>query len=211
MRNCVYFVENGGEVPGAAVLAGGFGFRRDGSWRGGAAPAGAAGVLVDDRQPPGLRGAEAAAAALGAWEGWIVLDFERPPGPGAERLARLLAGKRAVVPPSMAALPHAAVVIGPWQGGGSFDCWLAAERARYGAVILDAAPLQARAAPGSPWQPWTGPLPEEGCPCAAGCLHRRLPDGSILFWDTRATLEQRCRNAGVPVILFEADLAGMKE
>ena len=205
MKNYVYYAGNGNISTETGLLAAGFGFRQDGAWRGGTPLPEAAGLLVDDRFPPSLRGAEAAAGALRGYGGVIVLDFERPPGPGAERLARLLAGQRVVTPPGLAALPHAAVLAGPWRGG-PFDRWLEAQQARYGALVLDGLPLLVRGRPGQPWTPWTGPPPAAGFPCpGAGCLHRRLADGSVLLWDTKATLAARCRAAGVAVIVFAAD------
>ena len=191
-------------------LAGGFGFTREGLWRGGVLPGEAAGLLIDDRNPPSVRGAEAAGRALRDWSGWIVLDLERPPGPGAERLAQALAGKRTAVPPALAGLPHGAVLAGPWTGAGSFARWLGAQQDRYGPLVLDALPLRVRGRPGEGWAPWTGPLPETGYPCpGAGCLQGRLADGSVLLWDTRETLAERCRAAGVAAVVFGADWEGL--
>lgn len=209
MKTCFYFGENGGDFPGGAELVPGYGFTAAGLWRGVALPRpgpGTAGLMADDRNVPSVRGAEAAAAALGDWTGLVVLDFERPPGPGAVRLVRALAGKRLVVPPALAALPHEAVLAGPWSGTGSFSRWLAALKERYGALVLDGAPLRSRTCPGGVPEPWTGPLPEGGFPCpGAGCLHRRLADGSVLLWDTKETLAARSKAAGVPVIVFMQD------
>ena len=174
-------------------------------------PLRAAGLIVDDRFLPDRRGLAAARQALGGWRGLLIFDFERPPSPLAAELVRALSGARRVLPPAWAELPHAAVLVGPWPGRPAFPRWLEARRARYGEVILDAAPLRAVAAPGGPWKPWPAPLPDEGFPCPAlGCLHRRLPDGRLLFWDTKETLRTRLRSAGVPAIVFSADWAGFE-
>ncbi|MBQ1679138.1 MAG: hypothetical protein II062_06385 [Oscillospiraceae bacterium] len=226
MKTCIYFVEKPGfpasaaELPpGAERLVRGWGFTPEGRWRPLPLPAGAAGLLLDDRFPPSDRGAAEALRALDAWEGLILLDLERPPGPGTAALAELirqLAGHGPVLPSAWAALPHGAVLIGP-RIGGDFPRWLAQQRRHCPAVVLDALPLRhaaqprsgARAAlspPGTGWRPWTGPLPGSGFPCpGAGCLHRRLPDGSVLLWDTKETLTQRCRAAGVPCLVFRED------
>ena len=226
MKTCIYFVEKPGfpasapELPpGAARLVRGWGFTPEGRWRPLPLPTGAAGLLLDDRFPPSDRGAAEALRALDAWEGLILLDLERPPGPGTAALAELirqLAGHRPVLPPAWADLPHAAVLIGP-RIGGDFPRWLAQQRRRDPAVVLDALPLRhaaqprsgtqaALSPPGTGWRPRAGPLPGSGFPCpGAGCLHRRLPDGSVLLWDTRETLTQRCRAAGVPCLVFRED------
>lgn len=202
MKTYIYTAEN----PGGAELAGGFGFTAAGLWRGGALPPGAAGLMLDDREPPSPRGLEAARAALRAWSGLVVLDFERPPDAWAEQLTRGLDPARVLLPPAFARLPHGAVLIGPWMGGGSFARWLTQQRERYGAVVLDGLPLRTAARPGGARTRWTGPLPDAGFPCpGAGCLHRRLEDGTLLFWDTEQTLRSRIEAAGVPVIVFEAD------
>lgn len=206
MKNCIYFVENssgGGRRP---ALRPGFGFREDGSWRGRPLPAEADGVLVDDRYLPDRRGLETALRILGDWRGPIVLDLERPFSPLLGRLVQALSGADAVVPPAYAGLSNAPVLVGPWPGGGSFAAWMDRQRARYGAAVLDAAPLYCRAVPGGPWEGRTGPVPERGFPCpGAGCLHRRDRDGALWFWDTQETLAARCAAAGVPCIVFAAD------
>ena len=196
----IYFGDRG------EVLAGGFGFTEAGLWRGGALPEGTAGLIVDDRFLPDRRGLEAARRALGGRKELLIFDFERSPSPLSAELIRDLAGARAVLPPAWAALPHEAVLIGPWTGEAPFPRWLAAQRERYGPVILDGLPLRAAAAPGGNWAPWTGSLPETGFPCPGlGCLHRRMEDGRILFWDNRETLTARIRTADVPVIVFSED------
>ena len=188
------------------ALAGGFGFTAAGAWRGGALPAGAAGLILDDRFLPDRQGLAAARQALAGWRGLLILDFERPPSPLLSELARSLAGARTVLPPAWAELPHEAVLIGPWPGRPAFPLWLEGQRARYGEGILDAAPLRASAVPGGPLEPWAGPVPESGFACPGlGCLHRRLPEGRIVFWDTRETLTARLRAAKVPAIVFSAD------
>ena len=88
----------------------------------------------------------------------------------------------------------------------AFPRWLEAQRNCYGRVILDAAPLRAAAAPGGPRRFWEGPPPERGFLCPGlGCLHRRLEDGTVLFWDTAQTLSARLAAAEVPAVVFRAD------
>ena len=206
MRKCVYFVKQCKNDPPGPRLAAGYGFQRDGAWRQIPLPEDAEGLLLDDRFAPSRQGLEAAAAALAAWEGFLVLDFERPPGPWAGALAARLPARRLICPPELAELPHAAVLVGPWLGGGSFARWLETLRRRWGALLLDGAHLRRRLRPGCPGADWEGPLPDSGFPCpAALCLHRRLPDGSLLLWDTKETLTARHGAAGVPVVLFQSD------
>ena len=194
------------------ALAGGFGFTEAGLWRQLPFREETTGLIIDDRFLPEGRGIEAARRALAGWTGLVICDFERPPSRLLTELAEALAGAQTVLPPAWAALPHGAVLVGPWMGETPFPRWLAEQRARYGAVVLDGLPLRAAAAPGGAWKPWTGPLPETGFPCPAlGCLHRRLPDGRLLFWDTRETLAGRIRSADVPVIVFSEDWERLRE
>lgn len=206
MSISVYLWENGMKFPGGAALIPGFGFTEGGLWRARPVPAGTAGLIVDDRFPPDRRGLAAARQALAERKELLIFDFERPPSPLLAELLRALGGKRAVLPPAWAALPHAAVLIGPWTGERPFPRWLEAQRNCYGRVILDGAPLRAAAAPGGPRRLWEGPLPEQGFPCPGlGCLHRRLEDGTVLFWDTAQTLSARLAAAEVPAVVFRAD------
>lgn len=230
MKTCIYFVEKPGapDLPPRSAaeaaqkaerLVRGYGFTPKGRWRPLPLPAGAAGLLLDDRFPPSRQGLETALRTLAAWDGLILLDLERPPGPGTGTLAELirqLDGRGAILPSAWAAQPHGAVLIGP-QSGGGFARWLEEQRRRYANVVLDALPLRysaqprsgAQAAlppPGAGWRLWTGPLPGAGFPCpGAGCLQRRLADGSVLLWDTKETLAARCRKAGVPCLVFRED------
>ena len=205
MKNCVYFVKQSEKMPHGPRIAPNYGFRPDGAWRGQSLPEGCAGLLLDDRFPPSRRGLEAAAEALAHWTGLIVLDFEKPLRPETEALAARLAGERLVCPPCLAALPHAALLAAPGWGG-DYMRRVEALRARYGELLLDGAPLRHRVRPGGARTPWERALPAEGFPCSGAlCLHRRLEDGSLLFWDTKETLTARCWAAGVSVIVFEAD------
>ena len=168
--------------------------------------------MVDDRFLPDRRGAEAARRALGRWKGLVICDFEGAPSPLLSELVKALAGARVVLPPAWAALPHAAVLVGPWTGELPFSRWLENQRARYGEIVLDGLPLRAAAAPGGPREPWPGSLPAMGFPCPGlGSLHRRLPDGRVLFWDTRETVKARICAAGIPVIVFSEDWERLRE
>ena len=211
MKKCTFYVNSPGASARTPVLAAGCGFRQDGAWRGQPLPE-AAGLLVDDRFLPDRRGLAAALRSLAQWQGLLVFDFERPRHP---LLAELIAGlgeKELAVPPAYGELPHTAVLVGPWPGGGSFDVWISACRERYGALILDGAPLRCRAAPGCAWTPWEGPLPAQGFFCRGlGAMHRRMEDGAILFWDTRETLTDRYRQGELPVILFLEDWERLPE
>lgn len=206
MKKCFYFAENQKKISEAACMMPGFGFTADGLWRGIPLPMQEGGLLIDDRHLPNPSGIAAACRSLADWTGLIVLDFERKPAAPLAALARALSGKRVILPPSYAKLPHAAVLIGPWQGEAEFSRWLSQRRACYRHVVLDAMPLRVQCFPGGRRTRWRQKLPESGYPCPAlGCLHRRLPDGSFLFWDTRQTLSARLAAAGVSAILFESD------
>jgi hypothetical protein len=199
MEFSIYFGEN------EEKLAAGCGFTEAGLWRNFSLSE-ETGIILDDRFLPDRRGLAAARRALADWEGLLICDFERSPAPLPAELVKALAGAQVVLPPAWADLPHAAVLIGPWTGEVPFPRWLEAQRARYGAVVLDGLPLRAAAAPGRAREPWPGPLPETGFPCPGlGCLHRRLEDGRVVFWDTRETLAARICAAGVPVIVFSED------
>lgn len=212
MKTCVYFAESMELSSGPTHLALGYGFHPTGLWRNLPLPAGAAGLVVDDRFAPDRRGAAAARQALSAWEGLVIFDFERPRQPLLAELITALAGREVVLPPAWAGLPHGAVLIGPWRGGGSFANWLQAQRRRYGRVVLDGAPLRHRAVPGRSWTPWSGSLPARGFSCPGpGCLHCRRSDGSVLFWDTRQTLMARLEAADVPSIVFRSDWDVLEE
>lgn len=223
MKTCIYFAESAGfsgrdgavprqEGPAEALrLAVGYGFTPQGGWRGLPLPTGAAGLMLDDRWLPDRRGLAAAAEALAAWTAPIVLDFERPPSASASGLIAALAGKTLILPAAYAAQPHAALLAGPWRGGGLLP-WLDRTCRRWGAIWLDALPLRYCQRPGAPRTPWTGPLPGLGFPCPGpGCLHRRLEDGTVLFWDTKETLTARCTAAGVPCIIFREDWERLPE
>ena len=128
MKNCIYFVEKpefsrnpaaeasgpasaaARRPPESALLVRGYGFTPEGFWRPQPLPAGAAGLLLDDRFLPNRQGRELCLQALSAWDGLILLDLERRPGPGtaalAEALARLGRPERIVLPPAWAKLPH---------------------------------------------------------------------------------------------------------
>ena len=216
MKTCIYFVEKPGfpasasyGPPGAERLVRGYGFTPDGSWRPLALPAHAAGLLIDDRFLPSRPGLDAALRSLADWKGMILLDLERLPGQGSDALTELirrLAGREPVLPAAWASLPHGAVLAGPRQNRADFMGWLAGQKCRYGSVVLDALPLRCFAPPGQGWQPWTESLPLTGFPClGVGCLHCRLADGSVLLWDTKETLTERCRSAGVPCLVFRED------
>ncbi len=223
MKTCVYFAENrkipasGGRPPApppetAGKLRLGYGFTAAGLWRELPLPEPGAGLVADDRFLPNSRGLEAARRVLEAWDGLILLDLERPPQPGLAGLIRDLEGKRLILPPAYGALPHAGVLVGPWRGDRPFLRWLEACRARWGTLFLDAAPLRCRARPGSPLLPWEGALPEEGFPCPGlGCLHRRLEDGSVLFWDSRRSLMERLEPTGVPAVVLASEWQALPE
>lgn len=242
MKNCIYFVEKpefslspaaeasgpasaaARRPPESALLVRGYGFTPEGFWRPQPLPAGAAGLLLDDRFLPNRQGQELCLQALSAWDGLILLDLERRPGPGtaalAEALARLGRPERIVLPPAWARLPHGALLLGPSEHGlalpdpvarrpGVWPPYAEAQAGGTGGTLpclLDSPPLRHRAFPGGPWESWEGPLPEAGFPCPGpGCLHRRLPDGSVLLWDTKRTLAARCRAAGSPCLVFRED------
>lgn len=206
MKKCFYFAENQKNISQAGMLLPGFGFRADGMWRSRALPAEGLGILLDDRWLPSRPGLEAACRSLSDWRGLIVLDFERSPKDPLVLLAKRLSGKRLVLPPSYVSLPHEAVLIGPWQAECGFFRWLQRSQAQFGRVVLDAAPVRLQCFPGGRRGKWRRPLPEVGYPCPAlGCLHRRLSDGSVLFWDTRETLSARLAQAQIPAIVFQSD------
>ena len=186
-------------------MALGFGFTERGLWRRKPLPEGAAGLVLDDRYLPCRQGLEEARQVLAAWSGALVLDFEQPPAPLLTELQEHLEGRMLSVPPAYGAGPHSAVLAGPWQPGRDFHRWLEEQRKRWGPLLLDGAPIRCVCKPGSVPIPWAGDLPEEGFPCGSGCLHRRMADGSLLFWDTRDTLLRRAENAGTPVLIFRRD------
>ena len=206
MKNCVYFAENQ-KIPDEGVnLVPGYGFTPDGHWRDRFLPGEESGLILDDRSLPNQSGIALAYRALEAWRGLLVLDFERPVSVLLSELVNALSGKRLILPPAYAGHPHEAVLIGPWQGDSSFAQWIINRKKRFGMVVLDAAPLCVQCFPGGQRRPWNKALPDVGYPCSAlGCLHRRLPDGSILFWDSRQTLSARLDAADVPRIQFRVD------
>lgn len=211
MKISTYFFSAEAEAGSGLAVAPGYGFTAEGRWRPIPLPRGA-GLAVDDRFLPGPEGLREAVAALGRWKGWILWDFERPPAPALSRLLETLQGVEAAVPPTYAGLPHSRVLIGPYVPGSSFGRWLAAQKARYGPVLLDGAPIRHRAFPGRPPEYYPDPLPETGFPCpGAGCLHRRQKDGAVLYWDTCRTVSARCEAAGVPVIAAAADWNALGE
>ena len=219
METCIYFVEkpeflrsDGGEAAasrprGARLLLRGGGFTPAGGWRAPPPLPEAAGLILDDRFLPDRQGAAAALRALENRAGLLVLDLEREPGPesaGLEALlARLPGPERVVVPEPWVHLPHGALLAAPQRRGLPLPCLTGKEDAPR---LADGPPLRHRARPGGVWTLWTGPLPETGFPCPGpGCLQRRLPDGSVLLWDSKQTLCARCRAAGVPWVLFRED------
>ena len=188
-------------------LSVGHGFTAEGLWRNKPLPTEGAGILMDDRFPPIRSGMLSALRTLEAWDGIVVLDFERQRSGLLPELVKALSGKRLILPPSYADLSHSSVLVGPWQGACEFTRWLAVQRERFGHVVLDAAPLRVQCRPGGFRRPWTNLLPEGGYPCfGLGCLHCRLPDGSILFWDTVQSFRARLNMADIPFILFRSDL-----
>ncbi len=212
MKKCIYFVSNSGACPEEPRLRRGYGFLRDGGWRPAELPLDAEGVIVDDAFLPSQRGLDEAIRFLNAWNGVILLDFERAGASRLSQLAAALAGKEVVVPPAYAACPHSAILIGPWSGRGAFSRWLHACQARYGAVVLDGAPLRTLMRPGGGCALWCAPLPDSGFPCAGAlCLHRRNADGSVLFWDTKQTLTVRSDSAEVPVVVFQEDWSALTQ
>ena len=207
MKKYLYFLKDSAVPPNCPRLQRGYGFQPDGSWRSLSLPADAAGLVLDDRFLPNPAGLAVALKALSGWAGLLLLDFERPATPLLLRLAQELAGQTLIVPPAYAVLPHWAVLTGPWQGFGCFQHWLARQQERWGAAVLDGAPIRLRVCPGR-GRPelWRASLPRSGYPCpGAGCLHRRLEDGSILFWDTAQTLMERCCVSGIPAVIFPED------
>lgn len=210
MKKCIYFVSNASDCPDGPRLWRDFGFDETGSWRPAAFPQDAQGVIVDDAFLPNPSGLDAAIRFLTAWNGVILLDFERAKTTALSQLAAALAGKEVVVPPAYAACPHSHVLIGPWNGCGSFSRWLRRCQARYGAVVLDGAPLRFQMRPGGKREGWSASLPEQGFPCpGAVCLHRRCKDGAILFWDTQQTLTLRSAAAEAPVVVFQEDWSAL--
>ena len=219
MKTCVYFadiLEPPLEDPLLPGLGGwfalGWGFTPEGRWRPRPLPAGAAGLVVDDRHLPSPAGLREAERALARWEGAVILDLERPGSPLLVRLAEILGDRDLVLPPHYAACPHSRILAGPWTGEGDFPRWLARQEARYGPLVLDGAPVSRLLAPGRPGVPWTGPLPEGGFPDpAGGCLHRRRGDGSLLLWDSPGTLARRLKGLEVPVLLLREEWAGIQK
>ncbi len=212
MKKCVYFAENQKIPDGGSSLKTGYGFSPDGAWRSQALPTDAIGLLIDDRFLPNKAGLAAACRALEDWRGLIILDFERGRVGSLAELVRSLSGKRLVLSPAYADCARQAVLVGPWQGGMDFISWLAIQRKQFGEIVLDAAPLRLQCVPGGRRSAWAGTLPGPGYPCAGlGCVHFRLGDGSILFWDTKQTLAARLEKAGVPLILFRADWNSLPE
>ena len=206
MKNCVYYAENEKIPEAGASLKTGYGFTPEGFWRDRSLPTEEAGILIDDRFLPCKAGLAAARRALEDWHGLVVLDFERPRIASLAELARGLADKNPVLSPAYGDLPHGAILVGPWQGERDFFRWLSCQQKRFGEIVLDACPLRTRCCPGGRGSPWTGALPQRSHPCAGlGCLHCRLPDGSILFWDTKQTLTARLERTNVPLILFRSD------
>lgn len=212
MKTCIYFAENLRNCREAASFVPGFGFSADGLWRSVPLPSRADGILIDDRRLPNRLGLAAAIRALREFEGVIVLDFERRRVPALAELTNGLRGKRLVIPPAYADLPHEAILIGPWQGESGLSHWLSCQREKYGSVMLDALPLCLQCYPGGRRKQWRHAVPESGFfNPALSCLHRRLCDGSILLWDTRQTLHARLEQACVPAILFRSDWEALPE
>ena len=205
MKTCVYFAETGENRGSEPWLALGYGFTEAGRWRRRPLPETGAGLVLDDRFLPGPQGLEEALEALKAWPGALVLDFERSPAPLLTALQEELGGRDLAVPPAYAGGPHRAILAGPWQPGQPFSPWLEAQCRRWGALVLDGAPVRCLCRPGSAPGPWEGPLPEEGFPCGSGCLHRGMEDGALLFWDTRQSLLRRAREAGFPFVIHRQD------
>ena len=211
MDNLLHFAAEEKDFPGEAFLALGYGFTEEGLWRERPLPEAEA-LAVDDRFLPTPEGLDRALEVLRGWTGWILCDFERPPAEPLIRLLEGLAGRTVVVPPAYEKHPRWGVLAGPYQPGQSFARWLGKQKERYGRVVLDAAPLRCRVRPGHRPEPWPGPLPEVGFPCpGAGCLCAGASDGSLLFWDTRASLRDRCRRAGAPTIVLAEEWAGLQE
>ena len=208
MKKCVYFAADGEKYPGRPSLELGFGFTAGGNWRQRQAPRGEV-LAVDDRFPPNPAGLREALRFLRDWSGPILWDLERPPHPAFAALLRQVDPTRSVVPPAWRELPHGAVLVGPYLPGRSFPRWLAAQKARYGAVVLDGGPIRHRCAPGLPPLPWGGPLPEKGGLCAgAVCLCGRQA-GAFFFWDSRETLLRRCEAAEVPSVILGPEWAAI--
>ena len=158
MDNLLHFAAEEKVCPGEPFLALGYGFTEEGLWQERPLPEAAA-LAVDDRFLPAPEGLDRALEVLKGWNGWIFFDFERPPAEPLIRLLEGLAGSTAVVPPAYEKHPHWGVLAGPYQPGQSFARWLRGQQARFGRVVLDAAPLRCRVRPGHSPEPWTGPLP----------------------------------------------------
>ena len=213
MKKLIYFASEAAEDLPEARLALGFGFTPEGGWREGERGE-AAGLVLDDRYPPSEAGLAAAERALGDWAGCILCDFERPPEPGLIRLLRRWEGREVIVPEAWAAFPHRAVLLRPYAPGLGFRRWLERGQARYGAVVLDAAPIRCRIRPGQPAEtdpmsqeengaePGQPPSEGEGWDCAGALCRCRWENGELYFWDTRRTLIRRCRAAAVPAVIL---------
>lgn len=204
MKNCIYFAGSG-QFSGPRLVPG-WGFTETGQPRFGDGTGD--GVLLDDRWPPAREAIGRMAEALrGA--GLIVCDFEKAPSPLLASLLSRLEGQETVVPESCAALPHSAVLVGPYRPPGSFLRWLEGKRRRYGPLVLDAEPIRARVPFGRPGQ---APKPSGAEWFCAGALCRcgRCGDGFV-FRDTRESLRARCAAAAVPAIVFEAAWAELAE
>ena len=205
MKKTIYFASEREVFPDADRLALGFGFTPAGGWREGNRQ-GAAGVVLDDRYPPADSGLASAVRALEDWEGLILCDFEQPPAPALSSLLRRWEGRPVIVPEAWAELPHQAVLLAPYGPGVGFRRWLSARQARYGAVMLDGAPMGFRVPPGG--APVPAPPPEDpnaGWDCPGALCRCRREGGALRFWDTRETLSRRCRAAGVPVVVLRRE------
>ena len=210
MKKCLYFAENQFFSDTSTSLWVGYGFHSDGMWRKTPIPFEKSGLMIDDRFLPNRVGLTEAIHTLSDWQGLIVLDFERPYSAILADFVFLLAGKRLILPPTYSNAQHEAVIVGPWQGDIGFSDWLSIQKEKYGKIVLDGFPLRVQCSPGGHRLPWNGPLPNPGFPCIGlGCIHRRLSDGSFLYWDTMQTLAARLEAADVPFILFCSDLEAL--
>ena len=194
----VFYLAGLHRLPGCPAFAQlGFGFNEAGALR---APTPVGEILVlDDRALPSEEGLRAAAALFSSGPALLLCDFERPPQDGLIRLLKQLPPERLIVPPPYEALPHRAIFLPPYRAAQPFLEWLAAQRRRYGSIVLDLQPFL----PGEQVPPAAGHFSEALC-----CHYRALwQDGkpSFQFYDSLQSYHQRLALAQAPCIALQPE------
>lgn len=208
MANLLYFAVFQEKNTPKPFFQMGFGFDEDGSFLPPALMPEAEGIGLQDRRPPSPAGLADAADFLRGYPGLVLCDFE---GPFREELAgliRTVPAGRLVVPPEYRAVPHKAVLAGPYVPDQPFLPWLQARKERWGPVFLDCRPLSwVLALDGSGFLPdkaEPGPEPSFYSP-ELFCRYRTERTGGIPvfhFFDTARTLEDRVRAADCPCVIL---------